>query len=958
VNAALLVLLPAALLGLAGMLAGFGFLHQAQGVLGVDAQGLVGGPAQLLLGLAGGALIVSARGSARGLASRAALPGLARWLGAAAICSLALPHSLAIRAEGGASVVGELYADWLPFIWALLIGGALPWCAGVCVASGMPAVRATSAVLVVSALGAAVGARLSPAALLASSGAFLPAASALLLAALACLVLAAGQSASPGVQVAARARRERGVILLLSALLGGAVLVVGLAGMLRMLIGVHGDSIALRADAALALALGAGLGLLPIVQLGRLRPGSVAAGLAFLVAVFALDISPRLLGPDVHGSHIEPVAWLIAPFGLFGAWLLVGTAGAGFGRALAALGLGGALAGSFAPGLVVARLSGGTGAALQLAAVVAAAGGLLAVLGSRSFRKQTRGAVALRCVVALLALSALMSSASGAPVELPWQARPDDLALSRRVERPRGVAALIATRESGARLVVDGREALTGPAEARLGRRMGRLAAAMRPEARRALLIGRGPGHVLAGLCMTTAAQVECVEPSAALLALVSELPFPAGTKARGGPPGIVNAAPRTWLEQEARSYDLIVGGLVQPAAFGAGALLSREHFGAMRAALAEDGVVVQWFPLHRMGWPAFATVTNAFLDAFPGARLFTASLRSDVPLVALVGGLDRGLPGLERIDALLSASPALDGLAAAVDVLDLYVADGWTLMTSFRDEPMNTLGRPLAELLSQDAAGDETWLATTNLRRLAQLSLPLDTSSLQRRPIEPKQDRRLGAELTARSAALTGLMIARAARVALFGAAPGELSDDEQTGLQEELETALMAGWSAAPGHRDVRDALLERATELAYAERHGAAAELLGAAHKLLPDARLGGVLGGVLLRLRSPEQALAVLDEARAISPEDRTVLVNLGGALAMLRRDDEAREAWIAARDAFAPGRLPPLQHTALALLEAGDDLPTAREAAVLLRGAMPADDPWAELLGRLVEQSLR
>ncbi|MHC4845063.1 MAG: spermidine synthase [Planctomycetota bacterium] len=946
-NVAVLVLLPAALLGLGVMLAGQGLSALAPG-----------GGVWILLGMVLGAAFADARGLAR----RASLAGMARWLGAAAICAALLARAAPGLVSDGWTVSFE---GAVPLVWAFLVGGALPWCVGVCVRAGWQTARAGATVVLFAALGAAAGAPLALARLGGTTGPFLAAALALAVAALCSFLCASSQPAPPSVPVADRDARDRSAPLLLAGFLGGALIVPGWMGSLRGLVAVHGDSLSLRAEVALAIPLGAAIAALALALGRRVTSAGVQSAVALILGVLALEVAPRLVAPGATDPRIEQVLWSIAPLGLFGAMLLIGAggasvigwpAGSAFGRVLMAMLAGGAAGVHFVPGLFGGDPGWGTSGVFRAASTAAALGAVFVVLSSRPLRAATNERVALRWSCALLGVAALVASRMAAPIELPWQTRPDETALLRRVEGAEHVVSLVQTQAQGARLVVDGRSELFGPAEAALGRRMGRLAAAMHPAASRALLVGRGAGHVLAGLSMTSAARVDCIEPVEELLALDLEVPFPPGIEGLGGPPHVVHAAPREWFGRRPHGYDLVVGGLSHPGARGAGARLSREHFVSLRAALAEDGVAVQWLPLHRMGWPAFVTVANAFLDAFPDARLFVASLRSDLPLVALVGGLDDGLPEFQRVDALLAASPAIDGLAAAVDIADLYVADGWTLMTRFRDEPMNTQERPLAELLCQDTRGDELWLAAGNMRRLAHVSLPLDTSSLRGRPVDPKQDRRLGAELTARSAALTGLLIARAARSELLGAAPGALSDDERSNLSEELDAALLASWGAAPGHRDVRDALLEHASELTFAERYGAAAELLGAAHEVLPDGRLGGALGGVLLRLRLLDQALEILADARSRAPDDRTVLVNLGTALIMLGRDAEALDAWVAARAAFAPARLPPLQYTALALLEAGEDLPAARAAAAALRGAMPADDPWAGVLERLLGEA--
>src|SRR5204862_265962 len=90
--------------------------------------------------------------------------------------------------------------------------------------------------------------------------------------------------------------------------------------------------------------------------------------------------------------------------------------------------------------------------------------------------------------------------------------------------------------------------------------------------------------------------------------------------------------------------------------------------------------------------------------------------------------------------------------------------------------------------IVGQPAVPDRAWIARTNLRLLAGLSQPLDTTSFEARPVNDKENRRLGTELTARSAALTSLLLARAAWLQLSDAPPGSLSDGEREALEHEL--------------------------------------------------------------------------------------------------------------------------------------------------------------------------
>ena len=369
-----------------------------------------------------------------------------------------------------------------------------------------------------------------------------------------------------------------------------------------------------------------------------------------------------------------------------------------------------------------------------------------------------------------------------------------------------------------------------------------------------------------------------------------------------------------------------------------------------MRGALRADGVAVVALPLQLLPWPALQRVGAAFLEAFPDARLFVGSLRADVPVAVLAGGLSNGLPGTKALDELLSDSSSVAGINGAPDVYDLYICDGWTLASRWRDEPEATLEQPWGAWLTAGRESDAALLARLNLRLLADLAVPLDTSSLLARPIADKDDRRLGAELTARSAALSGLLVARSAQLALDAAGQGELSGDERLARETELSSALLYAWRAAPGHLDVRDALLERASRVAQEGRYETAAELLDRAQQILDEPRLAGVLGGLLLRLDQPDEALTLLTSARTRAPDDRSVLINLATALLLVGRDADAHARLEEAARTFAPASLPPLPAAALGLLR-GDSAAVA-PARKLLAG-LPADEPWARVLARLL-----
>lgn len=533
----------------------------------------------------------------------------------------------------------------------------------------------------------------------------------------------------------------------------------------------------------------------------------------------------------------------------------------------------------------------------------------------------------------------------------PWTARDPQDRLLRQVEDARGVLSVVGVNGGRAELDQAGQPFAPEGRQSWLARRMGRISASFAPEARQAAVLDLGSGLLVASLAAVTPANVLCVEANAARLSLLGELPFEADQSARGAAPTIVLADPGAWLVAHPRACDLIVGQPPVPDRAGDLGSSSVEHFLAMRAALREGGVAVQWFSLERYPWPAFASAARAFLTAFPDARLFVASLRADTPLVALVGGMSRGLPRREAVDALLAHAPSVAGPPASPDIMDLYVCDAWALERRFRDEPADTLAEPWVALRGERRVDDQALIARTNLRQLAGLAQPLDTTSFEARPINDRDNRLLGAELTARSAALASLLLARAAWSELRDAAPGELSSNERASLEDELSATLLAAWKAAPGHLDVRDTLLEWAGDLVKQQRLELAGALLQSAVGVAPDGGLLGLFGGVLLQLDHVAPARDLLMRARELAPRDLTVLVNLGTAQLWLGQDAAARATLSAARKVSAPAPLPPLAEVTLGLLDG--DQPSVASARALLE-QLPSDSPWRAALDRLLQ----
>jgi len=966
-NVALLSCVAAAAAGLAALLLELAWLRGAS----VALPGLL--PAATLVlpaflaawaagSMLGGRFVDSS--SQRGLSA-------ARWLALGALAVWLAPWLLERQAADvpPAGLWPRLARGALPALpAAFALGGALPLLARLRSAAGLPAARATGGVAASVALGGAAGCALYPELLLEGWAVGLVSALALAGSALICWLGALmGAEAGPGhgpVATPGEAPPEAPValprapsLLPLAAFLAGTLLVAGQVLLLRVGAQLTGASMQTSVRVLLWLHLGMAAGAVLMIPAWRALPAEALT--ALLLAAAGLGLAWPAGWEGLLAAQLDP-----APAALLlglGAGSVVTAASRAARRPRARLGswvgdlsglstLGGALGGL----LVAQGLAGGAwGTPDLLRAGSLTAGGLALALAALGLWVAPRRVVASASALLVLAAAALGLTTS--ELSYPWRSAPDEQQLLGRHEGTHGLTDLVAVQGGSERLKLDGRFSLGGGGADVLARRLGRLAACLAPDAERALVLGMGAGHTLAGVRATTRARVDCVEHNRSIWQVGLAERAEGSEPVPGAPPPRAPALPvqpadaRLWVAQHPLTYDLVVGDLFFPWLSGAGDLLSLEHLRSVRRCLTKRGVFVQWLPLHQLPWQAFGSAAASFVQVFPSARLLVATPLSNEPLVALVGGLPQGLPGQDALNELLAPAPDSAGPLQWTGLVDAHVCDAWRLTERFDSRPRVTLARPVTEIMSQGRADDEALLAHRNMRLLAELVQPLTTSSLARRPLDSRDNRELGRELQRRGVVLRLLLMARAAtleRATVDRADPNQrprLSD-----LDADIDHALLAAWSELPGHVATRLALLERSTELTGEQRWEDAATLLHGALERGRDVPLAAMLGGIFTRLGFLDEALELLRGARASgAAADRSLLLNLGAALLFAQAGDEqAREAL---EQALRLGPLPPLHRAALGLLQGQ---PGAAAAGRAYADALGEGEAWGVVLRRL------
>lgn len=354
---------------------------------------------------------------------------------------------------------------------------------------------------------------------------------------------------------------------------------------------------ALSASPALAVALAASL---PATPAGAM---SAEAGLA--VIVFAL---PAVLMGACF-SHLAVEARV---------------RGLGLGPALALNTLGGAVAPPLF-GVVVLPLAG------SFAALGLLSAGYLALSGATRRDAWPLWPGAAGVALAAFALPPLNL------VDVPEDGR---LAFHRE-----GVGASVSVTEDASgvrRLRINNREQEGSSASFVADARMAYLPLLLHPAPHNVLFLGLGTGvtaHAAAeldGVEVTVAELLPEVVAASALFRSTAE-------EAAAPVPRIVVADARRFVRAGGPGFDVIVADLFHPARSGAGALFTREHFEAIGARLAPDGLFCQWLPLHQLDLETLASIVAAFRGAFPEAVAVLATHSLDTPVLGLVAG--RSLP-------------------------------------------------------------------------------------------------------------------------------------------------------------------------------------------------------------------------------------------------------------------------------------------------------------------------
>jgi spermidine synthase len=172
-------------------------------------------------------------------------------------------------------------------------------------------------------------------------------------------------------------------------------------------------------------------------------------------------------------------------------------------------------------------------------------------------------------------------------------------------------------------LYLDGlHQASNNPFEVAYHRLIGTLPMAIHPDPKRALVVGLGGGVTAGAVSRYPGVQVDIAELSPGVVEAARYLNKANGDVVDRDNVHIRIDDGRNYLLVTEKQYDVITADIILPEHAGAGKIWSVEYWEAARAALKDDGLMLQWVPSHR-SQAEYEMVLRSFLKVFPYATLW-----------------------------------------------------------------------------------------------------------------------------------------------------------------------------------------------------------------------------------------------------------------------------------------------------------------------------------------------
>lgn len=267
-----------------------------------------------------------------------------------------------------------------------------------------------------------------------------------------------------------------------------------------------------------------------------------------------------------------------------------------------------------------------------------------------------------------------------------------------------GVMAAVSVVEDAegvARLRINNRQQEGSTSSRLVDARQALLPVLLHPAPRRALFLGLGTGVTSGSAAEDPDLQVDVVELLPEVIEASRHFRRVFADPRPDPRMRLMAADARRYVRASTQSYDVIVSDNFQPARSGSGALYTVEHFRAVRARLAPQGLFCQWLPLHQLDLASLRSIVRSFLMAYPDAQAILASNSLETPVIGLVGRADGGRFDPQALRRHLASTrlvtpPAAFGIEDEFALMGSVVAGPAALERFAAEAPANTDDLPV----------------------------------------------------------------------------------------------------------------------------------------------------------------------------------------------------------------------------------------------------------------------
>ncbi len=224
--------------------------------------------------------------------------------------------------------------------------------------------------------------------------------------------------------------------------------------------------------------------------------------------------------------------------------------------------------------------------------------------------------------------------------------------------------------------------------------RIGLQPLALHPAPRNVLVIGLGGGVTAGAVSRHAGVDVDVVELSGSVVRGAARFAHVNNDVLTRPNVHLRVSDGRNFLALTNKRYDVITADIIQPQHAGAGLVYSVEYFELARAALADDGLMLQWIG-HRSK-VEYDLIMRTFLQVFPDATLWnggTLMVGTTRPLRLSRAAFDRKLQDPRTAQALESV-----GLGSYDALVGSYSADAAAMRAVVGPGPLLTDDRPRIE--------------------------------------------------------------------------------------------------------------------------------------------------------------------------------------------------------------------------------------------------------------------